>query len=54
MNRNTSVYIDIHQLYYRRSKLRKKHICILPIYTMDYFPNYHHIHQQPSPSMTVH
>ena len=53
LNSHPSQYMTIHQYERIVLKIRKKHVCILKIYTIDYFPKCSHIHQQASPSITV-
>ncbi len=53
MNSHTSKYITIHQYECIMPKIRKKQTCTRKIYTIDYFQNCSHIHQQASPSITV-
>ena len=53
VNKRTSEYISIHQYESISLKIRKIHICIRRIYTVDNFPNYYHIHQRVSPSISV-
>ena len=47
---NTSQYIGDTM----HPKIRKNNTSTPRIYTVDNFPICHHIHHQPSPSMTVH
>jgi hypothetical protein len=54
VNKCTSEYITIHQHESIYLKIRREYTCTPRIYTVDYFPICHHIHHQPSPSMTVH
>jgi len=45
--------MNIHERILGYLKIRKKHISIALIYTIDVFPKYTYIHHEASPSMTV-
>ena len=52
-NNGQSQYMTIHECLLRYLKIRKNHISIALIYTIDVFLKYTYIHHEASPSITV-